>query len=88
MEEMLYQLAQLYLRAILYQIYLVKYSHTGVQSPLYLTVLETYLLQPPTGACNLKVSQFLHTHSHLPSHQCPHTSPFYDAEAGGYMMKR
>ena len=37
MEERLYQLAQLYLSTILYQIYLVKYSHTGVQSPLYLT---------------------------------------------------
>ena len=88
MEELLYQLAQLYLRAILYPIYLVKYSHTGGQSPLYLTVLETYLLQPPTGARSLKVSQFLHIHSHLPSHQCPHPSPFYDAEAGGHMMKR
>lgn len=85
---MLYHLAQLYPSAILYQIYLVKYSHAGVQSPLYLTVLETYLLQPPTGARNLKVSQFLHTHSHLSSHQCPHLSPFYGAEVGGHIMKR
>lgn len=73
MEEMLYHLAQLYPRAILYQIYLVKYSHAGVQSPLYLTVLETYLLQPPTGARNLKVSHFLLTHIFL--HTNAHTYP-------------
>lgn len=42
-KEVLYHLAQLYLGALLYEIHLVKYIHTGAQSPLYLT-LETHLL--------------------------------------------
>lgn len=44
MEEVLCQLAQLYLSAILCKTYLVKYIHTGAQSPLCLTLLETHLL--------------------------------------------
>lgn len=45
MKEVLHQLAQLYLTAILYKISLVKCSHPVAQPPLCLTFLETHLLQ-------------------------------------------
>lgn len=46
MEKVLSQLAQLYLSATLHKIYLVKYIHTGAQSPMCLIFLEIHLQSP------------------------------------------